>query len=102
MEIIKKVNQLRKRVCEYRLAKHEQNEISTHVNSIDIVISLVELGLKDKRPISKEEENWFKAGLYLSYVFDGSEWEDIVRDFEIIVSEVENQNYFRKTSFPDE
>lgn len=97
MEVINKVNQLRKRVCEYRLAKNEQNDISTHVNAIDIVVSLVELGLKDKRPITKEEENWFRAGLYLSYVFDGSEWEDIVRDFEILVSEVENHNYFRQS-----
>lgn len=89
------VNQLRKRVCEYRLVKTGQKEISTHLNAVDIVVSLVEMGLKDKRPISKDEENWFSAGLYLSYVFDGSEWEDIVRDFEKIVSVVENLNYFR-------
>jgi len=96
MELIKIVDNLRKRVCQYRLAEMGVNDISTHVNAVDIVLSLVELGLKDKRSISKEEENWFRAGLYLSYVFANSEWEDIYLEFEKIVSAVEEVNYFRK------
>ena len=96
MELINIINGLRLRVCQYRLEKTGVKEISTHLNAVDIVLSLVELGLKDKRPISKEEENWFRAGLYLSYVFANSKWEDISLEFDRIVSAVENENYFRK------
>lgn len=90
------VDNLRKRVCEYRLLRIGVKEISTDLNAVDIVLSLVELGIKDKRVIKKEEENWFRAGLYLSYVFAGSEWEDIPIEFEKIVKEVERLNYFHK------
>jgi len=96
MELINMVDNLRKRVCEYRLLRTGLKDISTDLNAVDIVLSLVELGLKDNRPISKEEENWFRAGLYLSYVFANSEWEDIYLEFDKIVSEVEKKNYFRK------
>lgn len=96
MELIKIINGLRLRICQYRQEKIGVKEISTHINSIDIVLSLAELGLKDKRPISKEEENWFRAGLYLSYVFENSEWEDISLEFDKIVKAVEEENYFRK------
>jgi hypothetical protein len=96
MTLIESVDNLRRRVCLYRLEETGVNAISTHVNAVDIVLSLVELGLKDKRPISKEEENWFRAGLYLSYVFANSEWEDIYLEFDKIVNEVEKENYFRK------
>jgi hypothetical protein len=94
--LINRVENLRTRVCQYRLEITGVREISTHVNALDIVLSLVELGIKNKRPISKEEENWFRAGLYLSYVFENSEWEDICIEFNKIVSVVENENYFRK------
>ena len=96
MELINNVNSLRKRVCEYRLQRVGEKEISTHLNAVDIVLSLVELAIRDKRPIPKDEENWFRAGLYLSYVFDGSEWEDIPIEFEKIVKATEKLNYFRK------
>lgn len=97
VELIKTVNDLRQRVCQYRLEKTSIKDISTHLNAVDIVLSLVELGLRDKRPISKEEENWFRAGLYLSYVFANSEWEDISLKFAQIVNAVEKENYFRKS-----
>lgn len=94
VELIKTVNDLRQRVCQYRLEKTSIKDISTHLNAVDIVLSLVELGLRDKRPISKEEENWFRAGLYLSYVFGNSEWEDISLKFAQIVNAVEKENSF--------
>ncbi len=96
MELINTINNLRSRVCQYRQESAGVKEISTHLNAVDIVLSLVELGLKDKRAISKEEENWFRAGLYLSYVFANSEWEDISFEFDKIVSGAEKENYFRK------
>ncbi|MGB5028816.1 MAG: hypothetical protein WBO38_09965 [Chitinophagaceae bacterium] len=96
MEVINIVDNLRKRVCQYRLEKTGIKEISTHLNSVDIVLALVDLGIKDKRPISKEEECWFRAGLYLSYVFANSEWEDIYIEFDKLVNAVEKENYFRK------
>ncbi|MBC6490648.1 hypothetical protein ACFSQD_18165 [Flavihumibacter stibioxidans] len=95
MELIDIVNNLRKRVCEYRLLKMGVKEISTDLNAVDIVLALVDLAIKDKRAIKKEEENWFRAGLYLSYVFSGSEWEDIPEEFEKIVYATEKLNYFR-------
>lgn len=95
MELMDLINELRKRVCEYRLKTVGKKEISTHLNAVDIVLALSELGIKDKRPINQEEQNWFSAGLYLSYVFDGSEWEDIPIQFEKIVEEVEKRNYFK-------
>lgn len=95
MDLINIVERLRKRVCIYRLEKMGIKSVSTHLNAVDIVLSLVDLGIKDKRPISKEEEQWFRAGLYLSYVFDGSEFEIIASDFNLIVAFVEKLNYFR-------
>ena len=98
MDILNTINRLRYRLCEYRKATEGLKAISTHVNAIDIVAALSELGIIDKRAISVEEQNWFRAGLYLSYVFGGSDWEDIVNDFEEIVSYVENQRYFIKSN----
>lgn len=72
MHLETEVNRLRQRLCEYRLAREDQN-ISTHINAIDIVLALTELGLNDGRSINEQEKNWFRARLYLSYVFDGSE-----------------------------
>ncbi|WP_290793202.1 hypothetical protein [Flavihumibacter sp. UBA7668] len=93
MELETEVIRLRQRLCEYRLARQGQN-ISTHVNAIDIALALTELGLKDGRPIDEQEKNWFRAGLYLSYVFDGSEWEDIARSYNDIVEKVKQLKYF--------
>lgn len=95
MELINLITDLRLRVCQYRLEKTGKKEISTHLNAVDIALSLVELGFKDKRQISKEEESWFRAGLYLSYVFSNSEWEDIYINYEKMVKIVEERNYFR-------
>ncbi len=96
MDLINIVDNLRIRVCKYRLEKMPIKDISTHLNAVDIVLSLVELALKDKRPIQKEEEMWFNAGLYLAYVFENSEWEDIVIEFNKIVDEVQKEFFFRK------
>lgn len=95
MQLLESIYFLRKKVCEYRLHKANLSEISSHVNAIDIVLSLSELGIKDKRSITKEEENWFRAGLYLSYVFAGSDWEIISIEFDKLVNEIEKNNYFR-------
>ena len=95
MSLLDNINSLRKQVCEYRTQRTNTNKISTHLNAVEIVLALVDLGIRDKRAISKEEENWFSAGLYLSYVFENSEWEAISTQFNIIVAETEKLNYFR-------
>ncbi|MBL7733779.1 MAG: hypothetical protein JNM88_21590 [Chitinophagaceae bacterium] len=95
MQLTEMVDKLRIRICQYRILKTGAAEISTHLNAADIVLSLVDLAIKDKRPISKEEENWFRAGYYLSLVFAGSEWEDIQIEFDKIADLVEKAKFFR-------
>lgn len=96
MDLINNVNNLRKRICQYRAEKFGFKEISTHINAVDIALALTELGVKDNRAITKEEQEWFKAGLYLAYIFENSEWEDIVDEYNRIVAQVEKLSYFRK------
>lgn len=95
MSLLVNINALRRLVCEYRIQKTDANKISTHLNAVDIVLGLVDLAIRDKRKISKEEETWFRADLYLSYVFDNSEWEEISNQYKIIVAETKKLNYFR-------
>jgi hypothetical protein len=95
MDLINLVYGLRRRICEYRLKYEGQVEISTHVNAVDITLALVDLGIKDKRPISTMEENWFRAEYYLSLVFDNSEWEEIREEYSKIVEAVKKLKYFR-------
>ena len=96
MELESILKNLRTRLSEY-LFKTQIEERSLHVNAIEIAVCLVELALEDKRSIKKEEENWFKAAYYLSYVFpSGSEWEDMYELYCILVDDVERKNYFRQ------
>src|SRR5690242_8511378 len=97
MNFIAELNSLRIRVCQYRLLRTGVQEISTHLNAVDIVLALTDMAVKDHRPITHEEEQWFRAGMYLSYVFEGSEWQDIHVKFDEIVKAVERSNYFRKS-----
>ena len=91
------IGDLRKRIVEYRNFKiHNESEISTHVNAIDIALCLAELGIQDSRMISEAEENWFKAGYYLNYVFANSHWSDIEELYDQMVDKVVEINYFRK------
>lgn len=93
-QLLSNVNKLRRRVCQYRL--HQRSEtISPHVNAVDIVLSLVDYAVRDRRPIAVEEEHWFKAGMYLVYTFENSEWEDIATEFENIVDTTEQMQFFR-------
>jgi hypothetical protein len=96
MDLTEIAYQLRKRLLEYRQATIGK-EISTHINAIDISISLTELSLKLNpiRKISKEEENWFRAGYHLSMVLENSEWENMYDLYSKLVQEVEKQDYFR-------
>ena len=96
MELIARVNKLRNRLCQYRLERTGVKDVSTPGSAVEIVLSLTELGIKDKRPIRKDEENGFRAGLYLSYVFENSEWENISIEFNEVVHAVESENYFGK------
>jgi hypothetical protein len=82
---------------EYRNFKiQEQSEISTHVNAIDIALCLTELGVRDSRMISEAEENWFKAGYYLNYIFANSTWSDIEKLYDQMVDKVVEKEFFRK------
>ncbi|MFL5764580.1 MAG: hypothetical protein ACJ77K_11615 [Bacteroidia bacterium] len=96
MDLAEITDQLRKRLMEYRQVQAGK-EISSHINAIDISLSLTELGLRQIpiRKISKEEENWFRAGYHLSMVLENSEWEDLYNLYSKLVQEVEKQNYFR-------
>ena len=66
------------------------------MNAIDIALCLTELGIQDSRMISEAEENWFKAGYYLNYVFANSHWSDIEELYDQMVDKVVEINYFRK------
>ncbi len=88
---------LRRRILEYRNFKiHDQSEISLHVNAIDMALCLTEFGIKENRIISETEENWFKAGYYLNYVFANSEWSDIEELYDQMVDKVREKRFFRE------
>ena len=86
----------RSRLAEFRL-KNLSDGISIHINSMEIVICLVEFSLKTNPPrsISKEEEQWFNAGYYLDLILGNSEWADITDLYYKIVEEVKKRNFFR-------
>ena len=88
---------LRRRIIEFRYT-YKDEVISTHVNAIEFVVGLVEIALELKtRAITKEEENWFRAGYYLDYVFpSGDEWYDISTLYSELVDLVTELNFFRK------
>lgn len=87
--------ELRTLICQYRISKNN-TDISTHVSAIEIALGLVEMGIEDKRAVREQEENWFKAGYHLSYIFpSGSEWETISILYDRMVDIVQELNYFR-------
>lgn len=96
MELIEKVDKLRLKICEFRIQEMPLRNVSTHLNAAEIVLCLVEFGIRDKRPIQASEESWFTAELYLAYTFDDSEWEEIHWLYKDIVKETKKLNYFRK------
>ena|ERR1041385_4494964 len=89
-------DKLRKRLLEY-LCFTQGKERSVHINSIEIVLCLVEFSVQTNppRPISKEEERWFEAGYYLDMILRNSEWADLVDMYYALGEEVEKHNYFR-------
>ncbi|MFN8288505.1 MAG: hypothetical protein U0V74_17235 [Chitinophagales bacterium] len=76
MNLIEVNNKLKIRLAEYRIARKGQ-EVSIHINAIEIASSLVSFALLENRQITFEERQWFKATYYVSYVLDGSEWQDL-------------------------
>ena len=95
--LIKLVTKLRKRLLEYRYYE-KGNDISIHINSIDIALCLVEFSLNTNppRPITIEEEKWFNAGYYLDMVLRNSEWSDLIDLYYELSESIEKIGYFRK------
>lgn len=94
MEILELTLKLRDRLIDYRYSR-KGHVVSNHINAIDILVSLVEYGIKDKRPISLDEQRWLDASYYVDYVLGGSEWEDLSDMYSQLVEKVRNHNYFR-------
>lgn len=86
------IQALKLRFAEYRLARKGQ-DISVHVNAMEIAGSLVEYALIEKRRIEANERIWFQAGYYVSYIFDGSEWSDLSDLYSQLCDAMEARNY---------
>jgi len=95
MGINELIHKLRCRIADYRKTKWQVKEVTTHLNAIEIALALTDLGIRDGRPITSDERNWFRADLYLAYVFEGSDWEDILEDYRQVVSFAESRQYFK-------
>lgn len=87
----------RKRLSEYRFKRIEE-EVSLHVNAMDIALNLAEYALRENRKIDKNELKWFDAGLQLEYVFGGSEWEDLLDYYEELHKKLLIKNFIDKTN----
>jgi len=88
---------LRKRLTEYRSYKLESGtETSIHINAIEMALGLVDYGVEKERPIQKEEEIWFDAGIHIYRVLESSEWEDISGLYNQLVEHVKAMRFFRK------
>jgi hypothetical protein len=61
------------------------------VNMLDIVASITELGVRNNRPVSEEEEYWFQGYYHMN--FWDAETEN--RFYSPLVAEVVRRNYFR-------
>jgi len=96
-EVNKTILLLRSRLCSYRDAR-DPNDISIHLSSVDVVISLVEFGVQGARPIAQEEELWFNAGYMLDILYRNSEWSDIVDMYYELVAFAKSMNFFRPTA----
>lgn len=86
-----KLELFRNRLIEYRYRKIGQ-EISIHVNAMDITIALAEYAIKENRKIKKSELCWFEAGLQLEYIFGGSEWEDLLDYYDELYQDLKRKN----------
>ena len=94
MELNRLIIELRKRLTFYRFS-HEVNAVSKHINAIEISLCLVEYAIADKRPIDVHEQNWFEAIFQVSYILDGSDWQDLSDMYCQLVTYVKRVNYFR-------
>ncbi|MCP9762665.1 hypothetical protein EGI31_06830 [Lacihabitans soyangensis] len=64
--------------------------ISEHIIASEIALSLSDLFLINGREISSEEKEWFRAGIYLDYIFGGSPWEEILVRYNKVCLELQN------------
>lgn len=88
---------LRKRLTEYRNYKLESGtETSIHINAIEMALGLVEYAIDIERPIQKEEEVWFDAGMQVFRVLESSEWEDISGLYAQLVEQARERFFYRK------
>jgi hypothetical protein len=92
VDIIAINKKLKERLAEYRLARKDMT-ISIHINAIDIATSLVQFAIEEKRPIKQEEQSWFEASYHLSYLLDGSEWEDLSNMYSQICDYLVSRNF---------
>lgn len=84
---------LRSEINKYR----EENRafILADILAVEIAMNLVEFALKKSRPITIEEEIWFKATYPIAYSFDGTKWENIYILYKELINYAEMKNYFR-------
>lgn len=83
---------LKVRLAEYRLARKDM-VVSVHINAIDIATSLVQYAIEENRPIKQDERKWFEASYHLSYLLDGSEWEDLSNMYSQISDYLVDRNF---------
>lgn len=85
------IDELREAMHSKRQAIISNNIHLFFVNVCEIVCSLTELGLTDKRSITIEEEYWFEGSRYVS------DWDNTLEEtyYKPIVNEVRRRNYFR-------
>lgn len=98
MAITENIKKLRERLNEYRTQNFPLNKVFVHDScSIEIALSLAELGVVRKRPISEEEEHWFKGKRYINDSFGSLQgWSDVYNLYLDLVEEVNAENYFRE------
>lgn len=89
-EIKETIKHLRSRLIEYRLYKG--NNISIHINAIEIAICLVEYLMYDPtKKLTKDERRWFEAGYEIDMILQNSEWSDIADKYYQLVDFIKNK-----------
>lgn len=88
------VKNLHNRIAEYRIARRSE-QISTHINAVEIAVCVVEFALRDNREIRPEEETWFHAGYHVQLVLENSEWEDISVMYNQLIEEAMRIGYIK-------
>lgn len=92
METNALIEQLQKRLLEYKISNLYSNKVlKQDIISIQIALCLLEMALYCGRFITEEEKYWFKGEFYIANDITG-EWEDIAIMYSQIVS-IANQ-YF--------